>query len=82
MSDFERELRRNQARVLDVGEALDYMTPEERKRTVRLFVERMTLDGTITWSGPVRPFYERVAGVSPEGLDRTVEPLRWYSGGR
>jgi DNA invertase Pin-like site-specific DNA recombinase len=68
------------ARVLDVGEALPHMTDAERKEIVRLFVERVTLDGNIEWSGPVRPFYARVSMVSPEGSGHTEDTrLDWYA---
>jgi DNA invertase Pin-like site-specific DNA recombinase len=69
------------AHVYDVREALPHMTPDERKETVRLFVESMTLDYKIEWSGPYRAFLDaRVDTVSPEGSERTVSTrLRWYT---
>lgn len=67
------------ATVLDVGDALPHMTATEKKDLVRLFVERVTLEGEITWSGPVAPFYARVDRVSPEGSSHAVEPLHWYA---
>ena len=68
----------HRATVLNVADALPNMTPQEKKDLVRLFVERVTLVGAITWTGPVAPFYARVAGVSPEGSSPAVQPLHWY----
>lgn len=77
---------RQRAVVIDLADALEVMTPEERKQTVALFVERVTVAGAITWTPPFRPFFALAVGgvsmVSPEGSDSTADtpdPLEWWT---
>lgn len=64
---------RHRATVIDLGEALPVLEPEERKRAIALFVERMTPSGEITWTGPARPFFALASAVGM--VSRGSSPL-------
>lgn len=76
---------RQRAVVLDLADAMDVMTDEERKETVATFVERVTRSGRINWTPPFRPFFALAVGgvsmVSPEGSGSTEDsdPLEWWT---
>lgn len=78
---------RMRATVVDMADSIDVATPEELKRAVRLFCERIATDGRILWAAPFRPFFALAAGdvemVSPEGFDlaeSTEDALAWFVG--
>ncbi len=78
---------RARATVLSMSEALDAMTPEEQRQAIALFVERVSPEGVVKWTPPVRPFYALAAGaeasvmVSRQGSDPAADddPLEWYA---
>ena len=73
---------RQRAAVLDLSEAIEAMTDEERKRTIALFCDEIRPDGWIEWAAPFRPFFAAVVGtVSPEGSEPAVatDPLEWFA---
>lgn len=73
---------RQRAAVVNLADAIEVLTPEERKRMVALFVEEVGTDGQVRrWSAPFRPFFAAVVGmVSPEGIEAPeTDTLAWFA---
>lgn len=48
---------RQRTEVLELVDAIDYLTPPERKRAIALFVAEADAEGVVLWMPPVRPFF-------------------------